>query len=139
MVYDLWYFTTSVRTSLILIYWIQNWGNNSMSLVNHFNLLEKKYKFSWSKLVLFTFICWIMKIGLQKSHNVELPNSHIFERPKKQSLFGYVWLFGYFVTNGYFQYFSSKVSILVSGFDLFYTSENWGANISRKASNRVLY
>ena len=31
-------------------------------------------------------------------NTVETPNSHIFVRSKKRWLFGYVWLFGYYVT-----------------------------------------
>ena len=31
-------------------------------------------------------------------NTVETPNSHIFVRSKKRWLFGYVWLFGYFMT-----------------------------------------
>ena len=45
-----------------------------------------------------TKLSTIKTILIITKNTVEPPNSHILVRPKKWWLFGYVWLFGYFVT-----------------------------------------
>ena len=95
--------------------------------------------------------------NLVKHNAVVSPNSHIFVRPKKRWLFGYVWLFEYYVTiwvRGGFRIKDSDSSIIIrflfiiqkifsdkkllSEFTKLSQTEKM-MPINKKASNSVLY